>query len=451
MTRSTVLKFIDALQSSFARLGVQASLSQVEELAFLLHSSMVGERRKFHTAQHALFVGQADDPLEQLAGLFHDIIYLQVDGWFPPRARPLLPDVALLQNREVEFCFAPDTSDLLLSMCLDLFGLQSGRYPYSHPGLNEFLSALVAWRSLHQFLTLPQLLVIGATIEGTIPFRRVDAAGRTCSDRQEERLASVNAKYGLKLSGAQIQAIVHTSVNLANRDVTGFAVEDAAVFLDNTCMLLGESNRVFDESEVYSIREYRAALYGMESFFQVLNPKDVFRAYRGIPDAATHERLTRQATMNLSIAQEYLGMKLVSVALLEALASISGGDAPLSLFIGDPRNGDPDQTRFEDFLPDTDLTLSSPNSSPLGLILQPGQTLKCVYDMRTSPICSLLLSRAPASTCQQYLVWAKDMFADRLSPRDFLDRIDRPILGPVARACLHMAETRSAALKPYAA
>ncbi|HZX00624.1 MAG TPA: hypothetical protein VFF45_00105 [Bacilli bacterium] len=40
---------------------------------------MTGPWRYFHTPNHIFEVGGTDDPIEVLAALFHDIVYVQVD------------------------------------------------------------------------------------------------------------------------------------------------------------------------------------------------------------------------------------------------------------------------------------------------------------------------------------------------------------------------------------
>ena len=82
-----------------------------------------------------------------------------------------------------------------------------------------------------------------------------------------------------------------------------------------------------------------------------VEPELVFSQYHGVPsDDEFHEMIGR-ASANINIAREYLKIRLVSIAILEALAQVSGGDTPLSIFMGDLSDQTGNIRRLEDFLP----------------------------------------------------------------------------------------------------
>ena len=55
-------------------LGLSPGDSRLEDLAVRIFTAMGGERRRFHGLDH-LFSFEVYDPIEQLAVLFHDIVY----------------------------------------------------------------------------------------------------------------------------------------------------------------------------------------------------------------------------------------------------------------------------------------------------------------------------------------------------------------------------------------
>ncbi len=101
MTQSTIQRLIDNLQDPFTRLGVSVPTKSVEQMAFLIHNSMSGERRKFHTAYHVLQVCRSLSAVETLAALFHDIIYVHVANGFPAQLQDLLLKFVDVKNVEV--------------------------------------------------------------------------------------------------------------------------------------------------------------------------------------------------------------------------------------------------------------------------------------------------------------------------------------------------------------
>lgn len=61
-------------------MGLNAPVSSRDcaAIASSIQQSMIGPWRFFHTLEHGMQVGGNTDPIEMLAGAFHDVVYVQV-------------------------------------------------------------------------------------------------------------------------------------------------------------------------------------------------------------------------------------------------------------------------------------------------------------------------------------------------------------------------------------
>jgi hypothetical protein len=158
--------------------------------------------------------------------------------------------------------------------------------------------------------------------------------------------------------------------------------------------------------------------------------------------------MVHQAHENLRKALRYLKIKLLAMALLEGLAEASGGDAPLSLFMGDlPRQG-AEIERMEDHLPDLPLpNYIDPGSDMLRLLSQGLSELG--FDLPYSPT-SLFIFKSLTETEQDELYQiAQQFFAGEISPQAFLAKVPPPLLNPIASAIARLVFTRREKLQPY--
>lgn len=72
-------KCLDKLVWATNHLQVEVSQTKLEQIAELIVQPMTGPWRYFHTPDHIFEVGGSTDPIEVLAALFHDLVYVQVD------------------------------------------------------------------------------------------------------------------------------------------------------------------------------------------------------------------------------------------------------------------------------------------------------------------------------------------------------------------------------------
>lgn len=452
MEKSTINKLITHFQNAFQQLNISLDNSQYEHLSLLIYGAMVDSRKRiFHTPVHINKVCKdLKSPLQLLAGLFHDIIYYQIDGGFPSQLRKLIANYTEIKEQDV-FIKRDVPKDILFELCLDVFHFERGQKLLIFSGLNEFLSALAAVKTLEKYLTVKDLLCIIACIEATIPFRMENEEGLTNLEQLEVSLKAIRDKHQIYIKEEEIVQFVKLAAELANYDVENFADTDVGRFLDNTWRLLPETNDALWTSDVYSLSSYRKALMKMEMFLSYLNPDSVFHQYKGVPTPEAFEQIRRQAHQNLAIAREYMGAKLISIAIVEAFAVCTGGDAPISMFIGDIRNAGiyEDIARAEDFLPAVKVSEHLQYDPSVLKLLEFGRASDLNFDMQNAPISYFIYASAGAGKMKEYLSHARQMFDEKISAEEFLNKIDKPIFSAIARACAEITITRRDILQRF--
>jgi hypothetical protein len=450
MQVGNVQKLITIFEQSFKRLGVEVSLERLEMLAVTIHRGMTAQARHFHTLEHVFAFVDSNEPISILASLYHDIVYYQVDMGFAPHIWELISPYIYQTDGDFRVSEKIPTEDRLAHMTLDVFGLHPGQQLLSMAVLNEFLSALVMNRQLGDLLEPKDILRMNLCIEATIPFRGRTPEGESYFDVMERRLPEIAQRHGIDLTHEEIVETLKIAVTFGNKDIENFAESDPGRFLDNTWKLLPESNAALRLPDVYSIGTYRQALQKMAVFFDHLDPLAVFNQYRGVPADETYHQMLRYARANIEVAREYLRLKILSMTVLEALAVATGGDAPVSLFMGDvPREG-VSIKRLEYFLPDVPDAPWIDYSSVIYKLLESGRANETSFDMKNSPLSLFLYKSLSPEQITHAMERAQQMFAGQLSAHDFLMEMDRSVVRAIASASAMMVFTRRQGLSQYA-
>jgi hypothetical protein len=444
MVIATVNRFISLFSDAFAELSVNVPVADVERMAMLVQHSMDHGRRSYHTSTHIFDMCESMNARQVLATLFHDIVYYQLDGGFPKSADTLLRRVVRAERDRIEIRAIEERDDGY-AICTGIFGVKAGQPLALYGGMNEFLSAVVATRTLEPYLPLQDLIAIVACIESTIPFRMDNTAGRSPSAVLAERVKDVSLAMGLQPTPADINRAVTDATLLSNQDVSSFSEADPAVFLSTTWLLIEESNAPLAAVGIYSIQDYRVALSRMEGFLGHLNPDSVFHHYNGTPSAGEFAALRAAARKNLEFATKYLRMKIVSISVVEALAQATGGDCPVSMMLGDIRSsyGRPD--RVEDFLPPPQVDESLLDAQLLS-VLDHGRSKESASDLTASPLTAWVYRSLGGEGSTRALPQAKRMFAGELPPRAYLDSLDATMVRSLIEACAQIAISRKNAL-----
>jgi hypothetical protein len=301
---------------------------------------------------------------------------------------------------------------------LNVFGRRVGDVVTPTSGLNELASAIVACVQLAKALDRHQRIAIAACIEQTIPFRSNAVL------ELRDRLTC------LGIEGDELDDILKRAVRVGNRDVENFAENDPARFLDNTWKLLPESNPALHYPMVYTVRDYRVALQKMEVFLAQLPADRVFHAWLDEPKPEIHARRVARTAGNLALAVRYLRAKLYSIALVEALAELSGGDVPLDYFMGGSKFGNPDLKRLENYLPV--LGSAKDLDPPLQRLLEEGRASES----------SFLHATVGEAAVMQGVQMAKRWWAGAGDASTFIaGQPPRPVAA-IARAAGNIIETR---------
>ena len=293
-------------------------------------------------------------------------------------------------------------NDRPFTLTCDMFGFQAGQELPLCAGLSEFLSALVMHKELTGILPEKDILPITVCIEATIPFRGKNDRGESYPEMLEQRLTTIQQRDKLFMNPGEIEEIIKRAVVFANKDAENFAEHDPGKFLDHTWKLLPETNVSLRAREIYSIKDYRQALQKMEEFFGGLNLDNIFHRYRGVPAEPEFQHKVKSAYTNVAIAREYLGIKLLTMIILEAFADLTGGDVPLSLVMGDLQKEGENTPHLEDFLPVVEEYRFIDHASPVFQLLETGRARESSFDLKNSPLSAFLYKQMGAGETQTF-------------------------------------------------
>ena len=445
MASGTVHRTIRLLQEALEQLEVHIPLGDLERIGVMVNRAMSAQERSFHTPEHIFDLVEPDNPHMTLAALFHDIVYYQVDQGFTNEIKEIIDPYINISNGTITLNEKIDPSDRAFFGCAAIFGFSPGEQLSAFSGLNEFLSALVMDVEFEGKISDRDLLITTASIEATIPFRGKNKEGLWPPDILKNRIDRTNETFSLGLKEEEIDHAVTTAVTFANRDVRNFAEDDVGRFLDNTWKLLPETNPSLRMSGQYSIVNYRIALQKMEGFLGFLDPEAIFCRYKGVPSPEECEAIVRLARRNVDVATDYLGIKLLTAAILEALAELTGGDTPVSFFMGDIKAQEKGG-RIEHFLPNPPDKSTADTDETLYNLLAYGRASSSSFDLQNSPLSLFIYSSLGSADYSERLRSAKKMFSGEMSHRAFLDEFPRGLISSVAHACGEMAFTRKESL-----
>jgi hypothetical protein len=445
---STINRFISLFDTAFRELSLSVSMAETERLAMLVHRAMESTKRVYHKSGHVFGLCDGMRPLQVLAALFHDIVYYQLDQGFPAHCSDLLRDVAREEGDNLVLRPIPE-DDTALALCAALFDFAPGQVLPLYDGMNEFLSAVVAARLLQCHVGVAELIAVVACIEATVPFRASDSQGRTAPQRLAQR---VHQAYCQRVGSADPQAaqafadrVVWDAVALTNRDVGSFAEADPGLFLSNTWLLIEESNAPLTVAGMYTVQEYRLGLSRMEGFLRRLDPHHVFHQYKGQPSAGECADLCVTARKNIGFSTDFLGAKIASIAIVEALALCTGTDGPIAMFLGEIRSAYGRPERVEDYLPA--VPAKTDVNPDLLRAFEKGRTLESNNDLTASPITAFVYRYVGHQGTQDMLTLAREMFDGQRAPLAFLQALDRVMVCAIVRGCAQIALSRREALQ----
>ena len=339
------------------------------------------DSRKFHSVHHIFEISSGCDPLQLLAAFFRDSINCVTDGALTARQEQYVADI--LDRKEC--CLAKVVDDRLVMLIMDIFGRHIGQSVRKDTGLDVFLSAILMARVLKDDLSETYLAQIAVCMEATIPFRE------HALDNLYERLKAANVKYELRLTEQDLVESIQRAADLNNRNLGNFASEDAVFFLDHTWSLLPERSSALRRSFLYSVNDMCKACHKMELFLTNLDATLVFQSFRGVPNEEEMLFFQKRLSSNLEKGRKYIRAKLLSVAVCSAIATLSGGDGPMSFFAGDLPTHNYYSDRLGEGFPTFNFKeLTKGCDNDVYLILNRGRQLEQSFDTRNAPIAAYL-------------------------------------------------------------
>jgi len=450
MRTGTIKRLADIYLVAFQGLGASCSNKRARRLAVNVQQAMSAHSRNYHNLDHVFGFVDKDDPIGTLAAMYHDVVYYQVDMGFTPEILAII--IPYLYELEGVFYISKNipAEDRLVWMTLEVFDLKAGQKLTSVDALNEFLSALVMVRELGDLVETKDLLKMIVCIEATIPFRPKDKNGLTPFEVMAKRLRHVAKKYcSSPMKPREIENAIKIAVVFANKDIGNFSESDPARFLDNTWKLLPETNAALRDRDAYSIRTYRLALQKMRAFMMFVEPEMVFSQYHGVPSDSEYHKMIELARSNIIVAREYLRIRLVAIAILEALAQVSGGDTPLSIFVGDLSDQSVDVPRIEDFLPEIPTPPWVDQAPVIRDLLAVGRASESNFDTRNSPLSLFVFKSLTPAQIEAAFAISMDYFSGKLKPEEYLDSMDKPLVAAIASASASMVLMRRDKLIKY--
>lgn len=416
---------VDRFSASMRSLQHHASERQLEKWAMLVLDGMSGPSRVFHSPEHILTLTEGMDPLAVLAGLYHDVVYFQIDGGLAPTIEIKIERYFHIVNGVIFISEVQD--DELFDIVLGVFDFRKGRKLLPQEGQNEFLSALVAMVDLSPFLTRTELVLVAACIEATIPFRQDKNSFATLGTRMER----VGQRLQISLSNEDIDAGVKRAVLLANKDVENFSFENPADFLSNTWKIIPEINMRMPSS-LFTVREYRISVQKMDRFLSFLKPETVFHEFNGVPLATEFDRLKGNVAANLTIGARYLQITIYTAVLIEAIAEATGGDIPMMYFLGN--------------MGPTKAVSPMADCDPNVIALLETKNLDSTIVVSPAPISAFLYKSLGNARMDEGIAAALDFIKGDLSSADFLRQQDTALVRAITEAVARSATTRRAAL-----
>ncbi len=327
---------------------------------------------------------------------------------------------------------------LTLSLRAKVFNFKEGTVLHPFNGLNEFLSTVAAARILKECIqfTLWDKIQFTTCIESTIPFRAANEQGETPFDILFQRTQQLINDFTLQVPNDKIETNIKRAVAFSNQDVSGFFNEDFGLFISQTWTLILENNPIFRNS-LFTVGQYRLAIQRVKLFLSTLKYQNVVHSWNDFPRESDLEAMHQQIQINLRNAVEYINIKLVSIAILETFAQLSGGDAPYLFFLGEEVSiPQVNSVPIEEFLKAPPSRLrTAKKEKPTNLIvfetLKYGRSQASGFDFKNSPIAGFLYQYLTHGEMDNLLALSAKLYDGQLDRLDFVRAVPLDILEPI--------------------
>jgi len=260
------------------------------------------------------------------------------------------------------------------------------------------------------------------------------------------RLEEANRTFRLGMKEEEMEDAIHKAVRVALSDVSNFASTDVYDFLDGTWSLLPEQNENLRMQYCITAMDMQKALNGMYGFFKFfLKPENVFDEFRGKPSKSELEWKLELCKRNVAVAKKYVGAKLYAMSVVAAFACLTGGDGPLSLFLGDLKSNKTllYPSNFEEFLPDPAGDQLKKGDKVVYHILKEGRKTETQFDTKQSPISAYLYATLGDEKLTEILNTVKLVPMEKENARMILKALPIDALDAISNALKSIAIPRA--------
>lgn len=331
----------------------KAQARQLEVWGCFLDRQLNQASRDYHSVAHVFEISAGAAPLQVLATLFRDALHYTIDEvGLASRSSAVAATeeestAHLSAEAVVQGFLVPGTHTVAPDLCerdrlvARIFGFSSEQDLSGvrgwHKGLDICMSAVLATRLLKDCLTLTQIAQLCVCMEATIPYRlREDLqTDQLPLEALYQRLVDVNQEFSLGLTHLRMIHTVQLGCDLWNRQVGNLVSDSLAMVLDHSWKLMPELNPALRKRALYKLNDYHLALQSMTNILTNMKASHIIATFRGIPTDEETAQFEKTVAMNLERVVLYMNARLLSVAVVAALACLTGGDAPKSFFFGD--------------------------------------------------------------------------------------------------------------------
>jgi hypothetical protein len=394
--------------------GPTDNWKQVEAMAIFVHESQSSDSRGFHTVERVFDVSGGAAPVQLVAAFFRHTVHHYIGAELSVQEREKLKNVFVKEKPNTYELCPLFLEDDLVRMVADIFGLKAHddlEHVYKwKQGMDIFLSAIMVVQFLRDVIDKKQLCEIVVCMEGTIPFRPMDDMGRNPIDLLYTRLEKANQSYDLGMTEFEMERTCQMAVDLHNRIMGTFSTPDPERFVDYTWSLLPEQYESLRRTDLYSLSDFYFAVWDMQRFVAKVDRSLTCASFRGIPQQWEIQEFQNFFSKNQTLGVAYLKVKTLEVALIMALATLTGGaNVPKSLFYGDLKH----QTNQENISASVHKQLLQEKTPSLGdglpyvnkmkidpgcnsqvfEILNSGRSMESSFDKRNAPVATFVYGK----------------------------------------------------------
>jgi hypothetical protein len=209
-----------------------------------------------------------------------------------------------------------------------------------------------------------------------------------------------------------------------------------------------ETNHELTNVNSYTVAGYRRSLQKMEGFLNFLKPELVFQQFMQEPDDEAYASLIARTRKNITVAKLYLGIKLITIAILEALSYRLGRDIPLSTMMGELRAPGFQTSVLEDYLPNKQIAypLESQLQREVLDLLEIGRNQESPYDIKNSPVSTFIIKSIGFAETENFLKKAHEFFAGHMSSEELLSYCAPDVIETITSGVMKLFDSRKRAL-----